>query len=50
MKLIPQPKKLIKEMEEAGYPLCLKRGDWSGNHQRHCNTCIKNYKYNKYNL
>ncbi len=44
MKLIPQSKKLIKEMIEAGYPTCLKKGDWSGNYPRHCNTCIKNYK------
>jgi len=44
MKLIPQSKKLIKEMREAGYPTCLKKGDWPGNYPRHCNSCIKSYK------
>jgi hypothetical protein len=47
MKLLPQSKKLIQEMIKAGYPLCLGRNDWSGKHPRHCNACIKGYKYKK---
>ena len=43
-KLIPQSKKLIDEMVKAGFPICLSKGDWSGDHLRHCNSCIKFYK------
>lgn len=49
-RLLPQSKKLIAEMKKSGYPLCLSRGDWSGEHSRYCNSCIKNYrKYDKKN-
>jgi hypothetical protein len=43
-RLIPQSKKLIQEMEKAGYPLCLEKGAWSGNHPRHCNSCVEMYE------
>jgi hypothetical protein len=47
-KLLPQSKKLIKEMLEAGYPFCIDKGDWSGNYPRHCNACIEMYGKQKY--
>jgi hypothetical protein len=43
-KLLPQSKKLIKEMIEAGYPLCIPAGEWGGKYPRHCNACIEMYK------
>jgi len=46
MRLLPQTKKLIEDMIEAGFPLCLTKGDWGGKHSRHCNSCIKRYKFN----
>jgi hypothetical protein len=39
-RLLPQTKKQIEQMIKDGYPVCLMRGDWSGNHRRHCNSCI----------
>lgn len=44
MILLAQTKEEIRAMRKAEYPYCLGRGDWSGKHSRHCNTCIRRFR------